>query len=161
MDKSEVISAIRDAFSEEKYPGDRRIMYDDRLHPDPECRIIRKELRGKKWQELDQQGLMCNHSSSFHFFSSMGYRYYLPAYLITALEHNASLLCDNIVWSLKCPPVSSDEYGRFQDRHSALKKRQKESVRMFLAYMKNSAKEPDQRKDALLALDSYWGQFAT
>lgn len=93
MDASEVIRVIEEAWQEVPYPGDDKIFtphsYDDE--------DIANYFAGTTWHGHRPEDLRA-HSSAFTFFTPEAFHYWLPAFMIAAIEspEEADVICEHI-----------------------------------------------------------------
>lgn len=80
----ELIDEIRIAFAERLYPGDDE-SFGSHPGPDDEPAGYALEFRGQDWRQLHPDFLNYNYAC-LSFFTEAGFRYFLPAYLITDLH---------------------------------------------------------------------------
>lgn len=147
---------IEAAFADAPHPGDDRIGYDPE---DWESAELSRAFKGRHWRELSPAELQYHGSS---FLSSEGFRYYLPAYLLAALEDHGNLM-PHTVYGLTPPEGSSPEEQRLRDwqleRFEGLTPAQKRAVRVFLEYARDEASHYfSQGQEPRLALERYWGR---
>ncbi|KFA90911.1 DUF6714 family protein [Archangium violaceum] len=147
---------IEAAFADAPHPGDDRIGYDA---DDWESAELARAFKGRQWKELSPVELQY-HSSSF--LSSEGFRYYLPAYLLAALEDHGNLM-PHTVYGLTLPQGSSPEEQRLRawqlERFEVLSPTQKRAVRAFLEFARDEASHYfSQGQEPRLALERYWEQ---
>lgn len=82
-DKETVIKAIREAFGENEYPGDRFLQ--GSFEGEEPYEVI-EPFKGKAdWKNIAPE-LLDTHYSALNFFSEAGLRFFLPAYLIADLQ---------------------------------------------------------------------------
>lgn len=147
---------IEDAFSDTPKPDDASIGY----NPDDwESAELALAFKGRHWQDITPAELQY-HSSSF--LSSEGFHYYLPAYLLAALDDYGSLL-QKTVFGLGPPnessPRAKDVWAWQLERFERLSSAQKRAVRVFLEYARDECTSDFIQGDApRLALERYWGQ---
>lgn len=103
MEKEELIIIIKSAFSNEEYPGDMNIVYDN-SGKHLECTEIREIFKGKTWQSLPGNFIF-EQRFSLPFFSKEGFKYYLPAFMIYAIKdfYGSDTLPDSIISNLTLP----------------------------------------------------------
>ncbi|HZI08286.1 MAG TPA: DUF6714 family protein [Archangium sp.] len=145
---------IEAAFADASPPGDDHIGYDPE---DWESVELARTFKGRHWRDLSPSELQY-HSSSF--LSSEGFRYYLPAYLLAALEEHGNLM-PHTVYGLTLPAESSPEDLTLRawqlERFEGLSPTQKRAVRAFLEYARDEASHYfSQGQEPRLALTSYW-----
>ncbi|HEX2572556.1 MAG TPA: DUF6714 family protein [Polyangia bacterium] len=140
---------IADAFADVPYPGD------DRLVDDPfdwEAADLLACFKGRHWKALTHEDLFQN---SLTFVGLDAYSFYLPAYLLAALddyEHS-----DHVVYGL-CPTTDDPKLLEWDlRRFDRLNARQRAAVRSFLEYMRDQTHRfAATRKDIEEALAGYW-----
>ncbi len=152
--KEQVRQAIRQAFADVPYPGDDAIASRPE-HPDG-AEVIR-DFKGYGWREVPR-GILCYHYSSLSRFSDAALRFYLPAYLLAALECN-----DNIVEftvhhldpDLDDPDLEKWSKARF----AVFRPAERHAIRLFLEYVRD---EPEYglEESARQALEEYWAKDA-
>ncbi len=86
-DYSILIERIKQVFADVPYPGDDKIIATpEHIAECDECSGLHKALVGRKWTELiEDEGSSGHVSHAMSFFSSAGWQYYLPAYLIQSI----------------------------------------------------------------------------
>lgn len=86
-DYSILIERIKQVFADVPYPGDDKIIATpEHIAECDECSGLHKALVGRKWTELiEDEGSSGHVSYAMSFFSSAGWQYYLPAYLIQSI----------------------------------------------------------------------------
>ena len=97
MDAIEVIRFIEDAWREVPYPGDDRIFTPDSYDDED----IVNYFGGTTWRGHDPVNLRA-HSSAFTFFTPEAFHYWLPAFMIAAIQNpdEADVICDRIPRSI-------------------------------------------------------------
>ena len=82
-DIESIIEKIREAFSENEYPGDDYLQGSDQG-----CEPYEQvgPFRGKSDWRLVEADFLDAHSGAIHFFSEAGFRFFLPAYLIADVQ---------------------------------------------------------------------------
>lgn len=155
-------SAIAIAFLDNIYPGDMCIANRDDDYPDYEGNQVATFLQGKKWNEINYESICTTYpgdqSAIIHFLSDEGFRYYLPAFLMMALNPTeAREMIDSLVSALTFTSDSSNT-NRFENRITALSKEQQKvviNVLRFLAKHYNEYKFPDNpAQSALQTIES-------
>ncbi|WP_108869261.1 DUF6714 family protein [Aquimarina aquimarini] len=84
MKKIDLIIKIEEAFNQQKYPGDEKLVYDN-SGKHLECIEVKELFKNKKWQELPNNFLF-EASTSLNFFSKEAFKYYLPSFMIFSLK---------------------------------------------------------------------------
>ena len=91
-----------------------------------------------------------------------GFRYYLPAFLMMALDPDAEEITDGLCFALTDPAPRAKEHSRrFHARMAGLSPRERAAVGGVLLYLADRyarSGEPD--NSARDALDSYWAPVA-
>src|SRR5690348_7639431 len=97
MTANEVISAIEGAWKDVPYPGDDKIFTQDSYDDED----IVNYFRGTTWHDHEATALR-GHSSAFTFFTPEAFRYWLPAFMIAAIEapEEADVVLERISASL-------------------------------------------------------------
>jgi hypothetical protein len=124
MNAQEIIQLIEDAWRGVPYPGDGKIFTPDSCDDED----IVKFFGGTTWRGHSPVNLRA-HSSAFTFFTPEAFHYWLPAFMIAAIQspEEADVILEHISWSLgdchaskRWPLFSSAqrqavaEYFRFQ-----------------------------------------------
>jgi len=93
MTAAEVIGLIEDAWREVPYPGDDKIFTPDSYDDED----IVNYFAGTTWRGHSPVDLRC-HSSAFTFFTPQAFHYWLPAFMIAAIQNpaEADVICDFI-----------------------------------------------------------------
>jgi len=121
----------------------------------------RKFDQDRHWKDIKAEDIERG-SSVLCFLNPIGFRYYIPAYMVWTLENyrvSSSATINNTIYALdffsENKALNVNEYVKA--RCSLLNEKQCKAVALFLQFMSN---EPD--VDDLIAkkcLDRYWGQF--
>ncbi len=138
---TDVRQAIRDAFSGLDVPVGT-VFIDG--PPDP--------FEGQPWEAVPRDVL----EREPIMFTFEGYQYYLPAFLLAALDGGG---VEKVMASL-CPPLAerSKWWKLFLCDNGRLTVNQSKSIFLFLKYIEEN--EPDYAEDARLAIDNYWSRAA-
>lgn len=159
MASADMVNEIERAFSDAPYPGDDRIVtpvvIDGREYPDLEREEIAAALRGKSWKDLTRE-VIHFHYHALPFLTAESFRYYLPAYLIAALDTGwANRIF--VIYQLKYP--DKERFQKlFLKQVSLLSTREKLAVRSFLKHLNNETSDAEEQRETTAALDLYWGQ---
>ena len=81
MHATEVIQSIEDAWRDVMYPGDSKIFTPDSYDDED----ITRYFRGTTWRGHEPADLRA-HSSAFTFFTPEAFHYWLPAFIIAAIQ---------------------------------------------------------------------------
>ena len=157
-DRASVRSRVELAFAERPYPGDERIADSDSRYESYEGHAVTAFHRGKTWNEITLRHLVDGYAGDptacLAFMTPEGWRYYLPAYLLVALQPDeAGAIADAVVGTLTHPraraaaftrvaidlglepeTVLAQHTGRFGDRMSGLTAAELEAVRAVLQW---------------------------
>jgi hypothetical protein len=177
--------AVERAFAARAYPGDDRIADSDPRYESYEGHQISAFHRGKRWQEITLRHVREDYegdpTACLAFMTPQGWRYYLPAYLLMALDWEASdAVGDAVVGSLTHPRAREASYARvaddlnldreevlaaqterFEQRMSGLSADELEAVRLVLEHLTgrieaaNAPFRVELPNDAREALDSW------
>lgn len=82
-DKEAVIKAIREAFDQNEYPGDKFLQ--GSFEGEEPYEVIEPFKGRTDWQTISA-ALLDTHYSALNFFSEAGLRFFLPAYLIADVQ---------------------------------------------------------------------------
>ena len=138
---------VINAFSCQPYPGDANIAGGDF----GEYLDAKREVENIRWQDLSD-----DHISRLDwllpFLSPLGFRYYLPAFLLYTLRHikTSDMATDATLWNLQ-----ADEL--FSERVQLLNVSQQRAVKHFLEFMKEHGDEGCE-EDAAEAINGYWSR---
>lgn len=181
----ELRQTVERAFAERDYPGDERIADSDSRYRDYEGHAVTAFHRGKRWQEITLRHLREDYegdsTACLAFMTPEGWRYYLPAYLLIALEWKESdAIGDTVVFALTHPRARVESYSRvatdlglepeavlathserFEERMSDLREDELAAVRAVLEHIaalvdaENERLAPGLPNDARVALESW------
>lgn len=161
FDRERVRSEIATAFSTAPYPGDEgivsKLIISGQEVDDPEREGIEESFKGLHWKAVSHEALMRNRDS-LSFFTPTGLRFFLPAYLMAALDGVGDIR-GFVVDFLRCPEGSLQEgvlRAHFLKQVSALSPSQKSAVKLFLEYLKDSTDDALFRGDIAAAFERYW-----
>ncbi len=142
--------SIRAAFKNLPYPGDDNLGY-DRKNPDGAA--INYDFRGYDTDEVPRH-ILAYHHYHLSFFSAEGRQYYLPAYMVTALDND---ICGTLMPTIYY--LQRDDASRFDSQYSFYAATQKAAIRQFLEYIRDESVDDEEAKEqAQKALDGYWGR---
>ena len=108
---------IERAFAEREYPGDDRIADSDPRYESYEGHAIAAFHRGKPWHEIALRHLLDDYAGDptacLALMTPEGWRYYLPAYLLMALDWKESdAVGDAVVGALTHPRARVESFTR-------------------------------------------------
>lgn len=139
--------AIRDAFADVPYPGDNAIGYEPL---DPDAAEINQNFATYHWGEVPR-GALGYHSRNFPLFSKKGKQFYLPAYLLGAIDDLAATL-ETVVYCLS--PYVNIEWP-YSD-YELYSKGQRDVIRRFLEYVRDEMNDRHLARHARVGLDMIW-----
>lgn len=152
---------IEEAFRDSVYPGHSNIVYDLRY---ADCREVAEAFKAKHWKDVPLEVLLHYHES-LSFFSDEAFRFYLPAYLLIAVERygEADVIPLYVLFSLQ-PPPTGEERDRFLRRMEGFTRAQREAIKSFLRFMRDehAADFPTSdltRDEPSALLDRFWEAF--
>jgi hypothetical protein len=119
-DADDLRRAIESAFAPRPYPGDDRIADSDPRYESYEGHAVTRFHRGKHWREITLGHLREEYggdaTACLAFMTAEGWRYYLPAYLLIALEwEEADAVGDTVIGNLTHPRALAESYARVAD----------------------------------------------
>jgi hypothetical protein len=150
------------AFANRPYPGDDRIADADRRYPDYEGHRVSAFFREKDWREISfaslRNGYVGDVTATLHFMVDEGFRYYLPAFLLMALEPQAREMVETLCFVLTDRGEEGGEDSRrFHARMAGLLTEEKAAVVDVLRFLAETyEREGDPGNPARAALRSYW-----
>ena len=140
MNKNKITLLIKEAFSNIAYPGDNNICYKNNYGRDYEGNQMAMFFRGKTWEQITLKSLRDEYnndgSACLSFMSPEAYRYYLPAYMIIAINEyeDADVIGDSAIHALSFP--QDNELIKFWiQRNSNFSDKQEEAITKFLQFM--------------------------
>lgn len=151
-------------FSGRRYPGDDRIGERDERYPDYEGHRVSAFFRGKDWREITYGSLRDHYpgdaSACLHFMLDEAFRYYLPAFLLMALDPQAYDMAEHVCFVLTDPgPADAALHTRFRARVAQLSAAEKDAVTAVLRFLADDYdRKGEPMNPARAALDSYWEQ---
>lgn len=143
---------IREAFKDVPYPGDSGIV----RHDHGDCALLRKDFAGSHWTSL-QVSVLDRHAENLPCLTPEGFKFYLPAYLLAALEGPPPWGLDEAAIYRLVPPDTLDRelVIRFLDQVRGFNSSQIAVIRDFLHYMHDS-EDCCCEWTAQKALELYW-----
>lgn len=105
-----IIQEIKTAFGDMPYPGTERIVNDLQGY-DLERKQIKEEFsRYENWLDVPRE-LLLQERDALPLFEPQGFRFYLPAYMLFALEdyEGTDMIPESIVHSLTLPDAGTEE----------------------------------------------------
>ncbi len=159
LKSEELQQRVKSAFALATYPGDDQlVVVTGGAHL--ECEQIRAAFQGKRWQHLPLKFLRY-HASSLSFLTPEAFRYYLPAFLLAALQSykKADMVPFSLVFHLTPPAEGDPERSRFDQVVTGLTQEQKVVIATFLQYMLEEHAGDFPLGDVQTALERYWGAY--
>jgi hypothetical protein len=127
---------VREAFDATPYPGNERLVVDQSGN-DPEGTAIASAFRGKEWEDVSVE-MLRSHADALPLFTPAAFRYYLPAYMIGAIDHfyDLGVALDGVLFNLRPPEERSGwEWDFFCARSQQFEETEREAIRSFLELM--------------------------
>ncbi len=150
--REQVIQAIESAFADVPYPGDRNIGSD----PDYwECAEINGHFGGRHWKDVPRD-ILQYHQHDHPFFSPAGMHYYLPTYLIAALDRFGDTL-EFTFYEINPPAEGHKHREDWAKRYDPMTPAQKNAIRMWLGYLRDEMSTL-MEEEARASLEKYWGR---
>ena len=131
-----VKAKVREAFDASPYPGNENLVVDQSGH-DPEGMAIASAFRGKGWEDVSVE-MLRSHADALPLFTPAAFRYYLPAYMIGAIDHyyDLDVALDGVLFNLTPPKERSGwEWDFFWARAQQFEESEREAIRSFLELM--------------------------
>jgi hypothetical protein len=133
--KQELVQALVAAFEDSQSPSDDRIFEPNTAYFFDIDQAI-GDFAGKHWKQIPI-AVLVKHKDNLPFFTPEAYHFYLPAFLIAAIEYpkQVDVLRDNVIYSLT-PPVNNPGFEAvFSLRVSMFTRQQAQAVlNFFLNY---------------------------
>jgi hypothetical protein len=155
MNRNESVrSEIVQAFSDTPYPGDDQIV----AYRDDESVDLRESFKGKHWRDISREALRYHHDD-LPSLSRAGLRYYLPAYLLAALDEPG--VPEFILYELTPfderagQPLHSYLVSRFSDFSDS----EKRAIRAFLELIREERADSYFRDKMEPAMRQYWSNY--
>jgi hypothetical protein len=138
MEKSAgaVKTKVLEAFDATSYPGDKNLVVDQSGY-DPECMEIVSAFKGEDWKNISVE-MLRNYADALPLFTPSAFRYYLPAYMLGAVDSYYALdvALDNVLFNLTPPKKRSGwEWDFFWARAQQFNEEEREAIRSFLELM--------------------------
>jgi hypothetical protein len=138
MDAPAVKKQIEAAWANVPYPGDENLRDGSSL----EGQEVADFLRGKRWKDVTLTSLQSEYvgdgSACLGFLSPAAFRYYLPAYMLIAVDHyyNADVIADS-AWSSLNPsyPEGTEMWLWWHERVCEFSSEQIRAIVGFLRFL--------------------------
>lgn len=160
INKNNLLQLVKDAFSETPYLAIKNIAYKNQYDENYEGNQMANFFRGKTWQQITLKSLQDEYngdgSACLCFMSSEAFRYYLPAYMIIAINEylEADVIRDSAIYALS-PPADNDLIESWNEKISNFSDKQKEAIIKFLQFIHENYKIND---DSLNSALTYWNK---
>lgn len=138
---------IVSAFAMIRHPGDDYLQASDALD-EGEVADFRSDVAGADWRQVPQEVIDRN-SQGLHSLSVAAYRFFLPAYLLQALDD--SFFVRSNVFMFLLYELEGDG-TRERRRRSMLSQQQRRAVRCFLEFVERHSDQSEDRDVAATAL---------
>lgn len=107
------------------YPGDNKIAVTNERYPDYEGHQVAHFFRGRDWRQVALETLLNEYHGDPHatmsFMLDEGFCYYLPAFLLMALDPQGGEIADSLVFALTAPEQhAGKDFDRFCARMERL-----------------------------------------
>lgn len=147
---------IEAAFVDVPSPGDGRIAYAPEAWEGEE---LNADFQGHHWKDFPREVLR-QHSHDLALFSAEGFLFYLPAYLLAALDDFWDVR-EFVLSRLTLPEESSEAAPQREfalNQFELLTPAQKNAVRASLELFRDEARGETSRAHVSTALERYWGR---
>lgn len=141
---------IESAFADVSYPGDGRIAYAPKAWEGEE---LNADFQGRHWKDLPRDVLR-QHSHDLALFSVEGFLFYLPAYLLAAVDDFWDVR--EFVLSRLTLPEETQQRELTLKQFERLTPAQKNAVRASLEFFQDEARGELSRAHVSTALERYW-----
>lgn len=131
-----IIQEIKTAFGDMPYPAAEYIV-NDWGGSDLERKRIREEFSGyENWLDVPRE-LLLQERDALPLFEPQGFRFYLPAYMLFAIEDydGADTIPESIVHSLTLPDAGMELYEFVRERLMLFDEVQRKALLHFLEYL--------------------------
>jgi hypothetical protein len=129
----------------------------DRCSSDKMRAKARQMDTDRRWQDVPESYLE-QFPSALCFMDAIGFRYYIPAYMLWALRNhqaNDSETMDSAVYAFMSDRIHRDK------RYSLLNGLQRRAICRFLQYFAANEDDEDRAYSAIIALRMGWGEYCT
>ncbi|MGH7208827.1 MAG: DUF6714 family protein [Nitrospiraceae bacterium] len=129
---------VRSAFADVPYPGDKNIVQGSSL----EAKEIESFFKGKRWEEITLESLKTNppmdSSAGLSFMTKEAFQYYLPAYLMIAIDHKseADVIPEFTIRALCIPEIPKPDRDRYHLRVENFTAAQRRAIKAVLEYVR-------------------------
>jgi hypothetical protein len=149
--RAQIRQAILSAFADVPYPGDKAIAYSSTAW---DGIAINHDFKGYHWRELPR-GLLAFYHDVLSFLSVEGLHFFLPAYLLAALEDLHDIRT-SVAWIL----TPREDIADLKERFDGYTPAQKRAIRLFLEHVRDAMPQVSLADLAQRALDEYWSSAA-
>jgi hypothetical protein len=150
--RERIIQAFRNA----PYPGDDHLIRNPGAAQMDDYAQIIKHCTGKSWMECDHEAII-NNDVNLPFFSPEALAYYLPAFMLVALDDPGGSATEEIEFALTPPRATDRERTtHFQRMAAHFSAEQRAVIRDFLERAAREEEKYVDESDARKALQAYW-----
>lgn len=133
MGQTDCRELIRSAFAHRPYPGDNKIAVTNERYPDYEGHQVANFFKGRDWRRVALETLLNEYQGDPHatmsFMFDEGFCYYLPAFLLMALDPQGGEIADSLVFALTAPEQhAAGDFDRFRARMERLSTEERAAV---------------------------------
>lgn len=153
-----LITRIEEAFEDVSYPGDDNIVANT---IDPEGQWIKNDLQETHWKDLLQdRDKLFRHYPSILFFTPLAFKFFLPAYLIMAIDFDESdMVGETLINTLAPKPHGLKSAQDLIEDVEVLTLNQKMVSKQFLQFIRDEYL-PDSDDIPAQALNVFWNDIA-
>jgi Family of unknown function (DUF6714) len=154
-EQQRVAARIRSAFAGARYPGDDRLV-PQTARRDREREQITRDFAGRHWSELGVE-FVRRQPEALLLMSPDAFRFYLPAYVLAAVEHSrrSDLAPAAVVQSLTPPSRDAASARWFEERVRGLSNEQRAALRGALQVIAGAGLFLEREAEQALA---YWNR---
>jgi hypothetical protein len=140
-------TGIEEAFSNADPPDSDNVIE----HDCPECRAVRRVFRHQPWRKLKPEKIEWGHDK-MSLFTPHAFQYFLPAFMLYALDEPSSIVCELLVNSLIVPKETEDWRKRLDEFTWS----QKAACRIFLRWVQRQPGFASESDDIEKAIAERW-----
>jgi len=138
MTADKLKALIADAWADGQYPGDDAISYDKSGYH-LECKQVADFFRRKHWKDITLP-VLCTYrgdaSACLSFMSPEACRFYLPAYMLIAIDnHDEADVVAESAWSMLLPKDDPSLADYWRERAAGFSPKQRKAIVSFLRFL--------------------------
>lgn len=120
-------------------------------------RAMKSKDRDQDWVEVPEADIAAGYQG-LCFVDAIGFRYYLPAYIIWSLKNFGSRTSDTAQWTLYAlgRGTTRSRWEDFEEKLSLFTVEQRTAVAQFLRYMLMNARDEIDEHNARQSYENYW-----